>query len=122
MSARAYRLGPASVAHCRPDAGATDDDGEHNPAKADAPPIRNYLTNNSMETPRHLAVQLAHSGITMIESNSWTFALATAQFLSSQRPHGSAFVIGESGLTTALHEAGYTLVDRNPDYVMIGKT
>jgi len=80
------------------------------------------LTNNSMETPRHLAVQLAHSGITMIESNSWTFALATAQFLSSQRPYGSAFVIGESGPTTALHEAEYTLVDRNPDYVVIGKT
>ncbi len=80
------------------------------------------LTNNSMYTARDLAVRLAHSGITVTESDIWTSALATAQFLSSQRPHGSAFVIGESGLTTALHEAGYTLVDRNPDYVVIGET
>ena len=79
------------------------------------------LTNNSMYTARDLAVRLAHSSITVTESDIWTSALATAQFLSSQRPHGSAFVIGESGLTTALHEAGYTLVDRNPDYVVIGE-
>ncbi|HEU0165871.1 MAG TPA: HAD hydrolase-like protein, partial [Thermomicrobiales bacterium] len=56
------------------------------------------------------------------EKDIWTSALATAQFLSSQRPNGSAFAIGESGLTTALHEVGYALVDRNPDYVVIGET
>ncbi|MGI8485352.1 MAG: HAD-IIA family hydrolase [Thermomicrobiales bacterium] len=80
------------------------------------------LTNNSMYTARDLAIRLAHSGITVTEKDIWTSALATAQFLSSQRPHGTAFVIGESGLTTALHDAGYALVDRNPDYVVIGET
>ncbi|MGI8403295.1 MAG: HAD-IIA family hydrolase [Thermomicrobiales bacterium] len=80
------------------------------------------LTNNSMFTARDLAVRLAHSGITVTEKDIRTSALATAQFLSSQRPHGTAFVIGESGLTTALHDAGYALVDPNPDYVVIGET
>jgi NagD protein len=52
----------------------------------------------------------------------WTSALATARFLDDQRPGGSAYVIGEAGLTTALHEAGYTLTERNPDYVVLGET
>lgn len=80
------------------------------------------LTNNSMYTARDLAVRLAHSGIQVTEKDIWTSALATAQFLASQRPGGSAFVVGEAGLTTALHEVGYALVDRNPDYVVIGET
>ena len=80
------------------------------------------LTNNSMYTARDLAVRLTHSGIEVTEKDIWTSALATARFLSSQRPGGSAFVIGEAGLTTALHEVGYALVDRNPDYVVIGET
>ncbi len=58
----------------------------------------------------------------MPENAIWTSALATARFLSSQRPGGSAFVIGEAGLTTALHDAGYTLTDRGPDYVVLGET
>ena len=58
----------------------------------------------------------------MPEQAIWTSALATARFLQEQRPGGSAFVIGESGLTTALHEAGYTLTDRSPDYVVLGET
>ena len=58
----------------------------------------------------------------MPEEAIWTSALATAQFLDDQRPGGSAFVIGESGLTTALHDVGYTLSERDPDYVVLGET
>ena len=58
----------------------------------------------------------------MPEEAIWTSALATARFLEEQRPGGSAFVIGEAGLTTALHDAGYTLTDREPDYVVLGET
>jgi NagD protein len=80
------------------------------------------LTNNSIFTPRDLAARLARSGIVLPERAIWTSALATAQFLDNQRPQGSAFVIGEAGLTTALHEIGYTLTDRDPDYVVLGET
>jgi 5'-nucleotidase len=58
----------------------------------------------------------------MQEEAIWTSALATANLLESQRPGGSAFVIGEAGLTTALHEVGYTLTDKDPDYVVLGET
>jgi NagD protein len=80
------------------------------------------LTNNSIYTPRDLAARLAGSGLTVPEEAIWTSALATADFLKSQLPKGSAYVIGEAGLTTALHEAGYILTDRNPDYVVLGET
>jgi 5'-nucleotidase len=80
------------------------------------------LTNNSMYTRRDLAARLAVSGLDIPEERIWTSALATADFLHDQRPHGSAFVIGEAGLLTALHEAGYTLTERAPDYVVIGET
>jgi 5'-nucleotidase len=80
------------------------------------------LTNNSMYTARDLKARLAHIGIDVPESAIWTSAMATAQFLTNQRPHGSAYVIGEAGLTTALHEAGYILTDRDPDYVVLGET
>ena len=80
------------------------------------------LTNNSMFTRRDLAARLAHGGLNVPESNIWTSALATARFLKAQRPGGSAFVIGEVGLTTALHEVGYTLTEVNPDYVVVGET
>src|SRR6202012_3786487 len=80
------------------------------------------LTNNSMYTPRDLAARLRTSGIEVPESRIWTSALATARFLDDQRPGGSAFVIGESGVTTALHNAGYTLTERDPDYVVLGET
>src|SRR3954471_1894856 len=66
------------------------------------------LTNNSIYTPRDLRARLLRTGIDVPESAIWTSALATAQFLDTQRPEGSAYVIGEAGLTTALHEAGYT--------------
>jgi NagD protein len=80
------------------------------------------LTNNSIYTRRDLAARLRASGLDVPESAIWTSALATASFLEDQRPGGSAFVIGEAGLTTALHEAGYTLTDREPDYVVLGET
>jgi NagD protein len=80
------------------------------------------LTNNSIYTRRDLAARLRNSGLEVPEENIWTSALATAAFLEDQRPGGSAFVIGESGLTTALHEAGYTMTERAPDYVVLGET
>jgi NagD protein len=80
------------------------------------------LTNNSIYTRRDLAARLASSGIELPEEAIWTSALATASFLQQQRPGGSAFAIGEAGLTTALHDAGYTLTERNPDYVVLGET
>jgi NagD protein len=80
------------------------------------------LTNNSIYTRRDLAARLVANGLDVPEDAIWTSALATARFLEDQRPGGSAFVIGEAGLTTALHEAGYTLTERAPDYVVLGET
>src|SRR3982750_1570815 len=80
------------------------------------------LTNNSIYTRRDLAARLRLSGLDVPEESIWTSALATAGFLADQRPGGSAFVIGESGLTTALHDAGYTMTERDPDYVVLGET
>ncbi len=80
------------------------------------------LTNNSMYTRRDLAARLRSSGLDVGEESIWTSALATAGFLDRQRPGGTAFVVGESGLTTALYQAGYTMTDRQPDYVVLGET
>lgn len=80
------------------------------------------LTNNPIYTPRDLSARLKNSGIDVPEQNIWTSALATAEFVSDQIPGGSAYVIGEPGLTTALHEAGYVLSDADPDYVILGET
>jgi len=80
------------------------------------------LTNNSIYTPRDLSARLRTHEIDIHEENLWTSALATARFLDNQRPGGSAFVIGESGLTTALHNAGYTMTEAEPDYVVLGET
>ncbi|GAA0271001.1 HAD-IIA family hydrolase [Alteraurantiacibacter aestuarii] len=79
------------------------------------------LTNNSIYTPRDLAARLAQAGLDVPEESIWTSALATAGFLAAQHPGGSAYVIGEAGLTTALHDVGYTMTDTNPDYVVIGE-
>jgi NagD protein len=80
------------------------------------------LTNNSIYNRRDLAARLRTSGLHVPEEAIWTSALATARFLEDQRPGGSAYVIGEAGLTTALHTAGYTLTERDPDYVVLGET
>jgi NagD protein len=80
------------------------------------------LTNNSIWTRRDLAARLRAGGLVVPEEAIWTSALATARFLEDQRPGGTAFVIGESGLTTALHSVGYTISERDPDYVVLGET
>jgi NagD protein len=80
------------------------------------------LTNNSIYTPRDLRARLAVTGLDVPEESIWTSALATAQFLNDQHPGGSAYVIGEAGLTTALHNIGYVLTDAAPDYVVLGET
>ena len=80
------------------------------------------LTNNSIFTPRDLAARLRASGLDVPEDRIWTSALATADFCASQMPGGSAFVIGESGLTNALHEVGFILTEIDPDYVVVGET
>ncbi|MDN3022615.1 HAD-IIA family hydrolase [Streptomyces sp. S.PB5] len=80
------------------------------------------LTNNSIYTARDLHARLNRIGLEVPVENIWTSALATAKFVDSQRPNGTAYVIGEAGLTTALHEAGYILTDSDPDFVILGET
>ncbi len=80
------------------------------------------LTNNSRFTPRDHQARLQAIGLNIEAKNIFTSALATARFLDAQRPRGSAFVIGEAGLTTALHEIGYVLTEHSPDYVVLGET
>ncbi len=80
------------------------------------------LTNNSIFTPRDLAARLQRSGLNVPEENIWTSALATAAFLENQPGEKTAYVIGEAGLTTALHEAGFILTDQDPNYVVLGET
>jgi NagD protein len=81
-----------------------------------------FLTNNSQWTPRDLSHRLESLGISVPETAFHTSALATADFLNSQRPRGTAYVIGGAGLMNALYDAGYTLTERNPDYVVVGDT
>lgn len=80
------------------------------------------LTNNSIYTPQDLTARLSDVGITVPEDRIWTSALATAQFLADQAPDASAYVIGEAGLKTALHEVGYTVTDGDPDFVVLGES
>ena len=80
------------------------------------------LTNNSIYTPRDLSARLKIAGLDIPEDRIWTSALATAAFLNSQKPGGSAFVIGEAGMTQALHDVGYVQTDQSPDYVVLGET
>ncbi|HEY3298244.1 MAG TPA: HAD-IIA family hydrolase [Armatimonadota bacterium] len=80
------------------------------------------ITNNPMHTPRDLQHRLAVHGLDIPEEKLFTSAMATAQFLKHQRPSGTAFAIGESGLTQALYDIGYVLSSSNPDYVVLGET
>lgn len=79
------------------------------------------LTNNSQRTRRDVVTKLARLGIEIEEEHVFTSAMATARFLALQKPNGTAFVIGEGGLHTALHSNGYSVVDRDPDYVVVGE-
>ena len=81
-----------------------------------------FLTNSSERSPRELAQKLARMGLDVDESHFYTSALATASFLASQCKRGSVYVIGEPGLTFALYEAGFSMNDVNPDYVVFGET
>ena len=80
------------------------------------------LTNNSIFTPRDLRARLARSGIDLPEESIWTSALATARFLAEQQPGASAYVIGEAGLTTAIHDEGFILADSDVEFVVLGET
>ncbi len=79
------------------------------------------LTNNSERTPKDLEHRLRKIGLNVGAEHIYTSALATARFLNSQRPRGTAFVIGESGLVAALHEVGYVITEDRPDYVVVGE-
>lgn len=79
------------------------------------------LTNNPRYTPRDLAHHLQRLGLDIPAEAIFTSAMATARFLQIQRPNGTAYVIGSSGLTSALHEAGYILTENEPDYVVLGE-
>src|SRR5207248_2781011 len=79
------------------------------------------LTNNSQRTRRDMAAKVARLGIEVKEEHVFTSAMATARFLAQQKPEGTAFVIGEGGLLTALHQNGYAIVDHDPDYVVVGE-
>src|SRR5436305_12519075 len=80
-----------------------------------------FLTNNRRRTRRDVATKLERLGIDVGEEHVFTCAMATARFLAQQKPRGTAFVIGEGGLLTALHSNGYAVVDRDPDYVVVGE-
>ncbi|MEA4912683.1 MAG: HAD-IIA family hydrolase [Oscillospiraceae bacterium] len=81
-----------------------------------------FLTNASGRTPIELKQKLQRMGLDVDESHFYTSALATARFLSHQAPHCSAYVIGEPGLFNALYEAGISMNDINPDYVVVGES
>jgi NagD protein len=80
-----------------------------------------FLTNNSQRTRRDVATKLQRLGIDALEKHVFTCAMATARFLARQKPAGTAYVIGEGGLLTALHSNGYAIVDKAPDYVIVGE-
>jgi NagD protein len=85
-----------------------------------ATPFR-LLTNNSQRTRRDVAAKLARLGIDVEDEHVFTSAMATARYLAKQKPAGTAFVIGEGGLLTALHHNGFAVVDHDPDYVIVGE-
>ena len=81
-----------------------------------------FMTNSSERSPRELAQKLGRLGLNVSEDHFYTSALATASFLAGQCPGGSAYVIGEPGLVYALYDAGFSMNDYNPDYVVFGET
>lgn len=81
-----------------------------------------FLTNSSERTPKELHEKLKRLGLNVGEEHFYTSALATASFLSNQKPNGSAYVIGDAGLIHALYSVGYSVNNVNPDYVVVGDT
>jgi 5'-nucleotidase len=81
-----------------------------------------FLTNSPERTPKELHEKLQRLGINVGEDHFYTSALATASFLSNQKPNGSAFIIGDAGLIHAMYSVGYTVNNVNPDYVVVGDT
>ena len=81
-----------------------------------------FLTNSSERSPKELSQKLSRLGLEVSEDHFYTSAIATASFLRSQNPNGSAFVIGEAGLINAIYEAGFSMNDVDPDYVVVGET
>lgn len=81
-----------------------------------------FLTNSSERTPRELREKLVRMGVDVGDRHFYTSALATAAFLASQKPNGSAYVIGQPGLIHALYDVGYSMNDNDPDYVVVGET
>jgi NagD protein len=79
------------------------------------------LTNNSRYTPGDLAYRLQGIGLNIPADRIFTSAMATARFMQAQLPEGMAYVIGESGLTEAIHQVGYVITDHDPDYVVLGE-
>ena len=80
-----------------------------------------FLTNNSQRTSRDVVAKLQRMDLRVSESHIFTSAMATARFLARQKPHGTAYVIGEGGLLNALYDNGFTIVDHDPDYVIVGE-
>lgn len=80
-----------------------------------------FMTNNSQRTRRDVVTKLQRLGIDVEEEHVFTCAMATARFPARQKPNGTAFVIGEGGLLNALHTNGYSVVDKDPDYVVVGE-
>ena len=88
--------------------------------RADIPFL--VLTNNSIYTARDLSARLRSNGLEVPGANIWTSAMARADCLSHQVEHGTAYVVGEAGLTTAIHEAGFIMTEHDPDFVVVGET
>lgn len=80
-----------------------------------------FMTNNSQRSPIDAVNKLKMMGINVVEKNIFSSAMATAYFLSFMKPNGTAFVLGEGGLISSLHDEGYTLVNSNPDFVVVGE-
>lgn len=80
-----------------------------------------FLTNNSQRTRRDVTTKLSRLGISVDEEHVFTCAMSTARYLARRKPMGTAFVIGEGGLLTALHKNGYSVVDHSPDFVVVGE-
>jgi NagD protein len=80
-----------------------------------------FMTNNSQRTPLETVRKLKRLGIEVTEKHVYTSAMATGKFIAGQMPHGTVYVLGEGGLQSSLHENGLTIVDSDPDFVVLGE-